>query len=540
VLLLAGSVAAETVRVTAWNLQAATGAALGSNQLGAAGALLQRLDSDVLLLQGVRDWQMCAQLAETLKPANYNVLVCSSFRERRTGAPSATQVAILAKSKAYFSWAESWQSSTTASGGFAFVALQVAGQRVGWFSLQAGGSSGEARLGRECLDQLQAQVGTVKHWVTNQVGTWVIGGAFRPEGLGNSQGRLLELLQRADFVNALADSSPGSAAEVAPGRAGEPEEHILIQPKAFASRPQVLAAEGFAYRPVTCELELDPAVAAAARARQLAESEQRAAQAAKTQAARLVEGSLPGTAQANGSTTVLPVPPKPGATSTRLGSMMPWWLPLLVGGLLGLSGLVWAVAARTTPKRERQPFLISYPAQADPAAGASYTIVIAPRSATGPASQDTTAPSGAAAIINLGPPGETKTRVAGWLSALPGEAEGQANALLRQGLIQNVSHWLKATLVRKLLLDRTRQLQVQQAATDKARNVDQRLARLELQVQLKSQSYEQRIEELTTELLAAKEENRELIRAQILRLKSEMEAARARVGAQHDPKHHLP
>jgi hypothetical protein len=91
---------------------------------------------------------------------------------------------------------------------------------------------------------------------------------------------------------------------------------------------------------------------------------------------------------------------------------------------------------------------------------------------------------------------------------------------------------LKQKLLRKLITDRAELLEAQHAATAKALSVEERLARVERQIQQQNEGYQQRIEALTHELLAAKEENRELIRAQIRQVKAEMEAARARLLAQ--------
>src|SRR5262249_24875504 len=81
---------AETIRVATWNLDPVTvDAARATNQdvIHSAALILQPLDADILLVQGVRDWQLCAALAKALKPANYNVVVCSSLRESPAGAP---------------------------------------------------------------------------------------------------------------------------------------------------------------------------------------------------------------------------------------------------------------------------------------------------------------------------------------------------------------------------------------------------------------------------------------------------------------------
>jgi hypothetical protein len=77
-------------------------------------------------------------------------------------------------------------------------------------------------------------------------------------------------------------------------------------------------------------------------------------------------------------------------------------------------------------------------------------------------------------------------------------------------------------------------LEIQQAAARQALALEERLCRLEQQFQRQIAGYQARIEELTRELIAAQEENRELIRARIVQVKAEMAAARARLMAQPD------
>jgi hypothetical protein len=101
--------------------------------------------------------------------------------------------------------------------------------------------------------------------------------------------------------------------------------------------------------------------------------------------------------------------------------------------------------------------------------------------------------------------------------------------LLPQSLLAHLAEWLKQTFVQKLLRDREHLRAVQQAATLKVLSVDERLARLEGKIQKETASYERQIEQLSRELLTAREENLELIRTQIKLLNSQMEAARARV-----------
>ena len=103
---------------------------------------------------------------------------------------------------------------------------------------------------------------------------------------------------------------------------------------------------------------------------------------------------------------------------------------------------------------------------------------------------------------------------------------------LRQGLIKELSGWLKQKFVRKLVTDRSHLIEAQQIATRMANTLDDRLARIEAQIRQQNQTYVSRIEELNKELAAAREENRELIRERIAQVKAEMEAARSRVLAE--------
>ncbi len=107
------------------------------------------------------------------------------------------------------------------------------------------------------------------------------------------------------------------------------------------------------------------------------------------------------------------------------------------------------------------------------------------------------------------------------------------NAELDQsGLMAHLSLWLKQKLVKKLISDRAELIRTQQAAALQVKHVDERLARIERQLQDQTGAYEQRIAELTRELLAAKEENRALIQARIDQVRAEMQAARARALAE--------
>jgi hypothetical protein len=105
---------------------------------------------------------------------------------------------------------------------------------------------------------------------------------------------------------------------------------------------------------------------------------------------------------------------------------------------------------------------------------------------------------------------------------------------VRAGVIANLSRWLKQNLVRRLVSDREQLLATQQAAALKVLAVDERLARIEQHIEQRNQDYERRIDDLLKALITAEAENREMIRAQITFLKSEMDKARLKAQQQSE------
>jgi hypothetical protein len=207
----------------------------------------------------------------------------------------------------------------------------------------------------------------------------------------------------------------------------------------------------------------------------------------------------------------------------------PWVIVGLVsGGMLLL--LAWIITRRPGRAKPRRPKLLA-PAQGSGAGtAASFTLVMGAQPVTGAARPAARAMSAPQPLIQLEAPGVTHTeaemlRVRAQAAA---DQTAHANAAIRRGIAAHLSRWLKQKLLRKLVADRAELLQAQQAAAVKALTMEDRLARVERQVQQQNQGYQRRIEELTRDLLVAKEENRELIRAQIRQVQAEMEAARAR------------
>jgi hypothetical protein len=571
--ILSPSCLAETLRVTTWNLESAsvagrTNAAAGTNQTGlpqaaaaikkqnpepatvagrtnAAGsaiqprirqaaAALKKLNPDVILLQAVRDWQMCDQLAEALKPAEYKVLICSSFQDPRTGKARRQQVAILAKRKAYFSWSEAWRARGKAvlPGGLAFAALQIGKQRIGFFSVQAGTLPGKAagpgqsaanlRAQAASVAQVLEQVGAVTNWVANRAQVLVVGGTFDPGPQDElaAQDKPLRLLEEAGFGDAFLEV-PAAERITRPGKGGQPDatvDYIFTQPAGCATNPRIPSTPAFAHRPATCDVELDPkAIAAQASAALPAREAPRSSPASEVKA------------EARPSEVAQTAPPRQLAQP----AIAP---PAALAGIGTLAALAWALGRRGRALPPRTPALLADGGEDGGFVPSSYTVVVGTQSATEPAPGGPRSTPAPRPLIHIETAGATQTQAEVLRQrALAAEQRAErATAVIRGGLIPHLRHWLKQKLVRKLIADRAQLLGTQQAATLKALAVEERLARIEQQIQQQNSAYQERIEALTRELLTAREENRELIRARIAQVKAEMEAARVRLIAQSD------
>jgi hypothetical protein len=196
------SVSAQTIRVTtydfgnAWRSEA-------TNSIEQPATQLKKLAPDVILLRGVRGWKMCSQLADALKPAEYSVAICSSFRDANGSNAAPRQVAILSRTGAYFSWSEPWNSTTNAvsMGGLAFAAIQVEGHRFGFSVAEMPSTHGP--VSEFTTKQWLETLGSFRNWANNKVEGFVAG-VFGAVATNGEAGRLM---RAAGFVDAFAWST---------------------------------------------------------------------------------------------------------------------------------------------------------------------------------------------------------------------------------------------------------------------------------------------------------------------------------------------
>jgi len=89
------------IRITTWNLEwfpngspKRIPAEEQAKRIAAAADVLRPLNSDILFLQEVQDYDACARLAEAIRPHTYQVAICSAFKG------GEQQVAILCREPA--------------------------------------------------------------------------------------------------------------------------------------------------------------------------------------------------------------------------------------------------------------------------------------------------------------------------------------------------------------------------------------------------------------------------------------------------------
>jgi endonuclease/exonuclease/phosphatase family metal-dependent hydrolase len=144
VLLISGYSGAQTVRCTTWNLEwfpngsAHEASTQQQNQrIKEAADVLRPINPDIVLLQEVRDYDVCARLGEAIAPGIYHVATCSAFREPFQSGLGKQQVAILSKYQAQAAWAEPWKSMNGVDPprGFAFAWFKIGDEDIGAYSV---------------------------------------------------------------------------------------------------------------------------------------------------------------------------------------------------------------------------------------------------------------------------------------------------------------------------------------------------------------------------------------------------------------------
>jgi endonuclease/exonuclease/phosphatase family metal-dependent hydrolase len=161
-----------------------------SKRILSAAETLRTINADIMILQEIRDNQACEDLVEALKHLEYNICVCTKFKEGFGGLVGLQQIAIISKIPATASWAENWNTISISDPprGFAFASFRVGTNDIGVYGvhLKSNLVRGDVERGRQ-LNILKRELAAEKVMrhikespfnKTNQLEVVVVGGDF--------------------------------------------------------------------------------------------------------------------------------------------------------------------------------------------------------------------------------------------------------------------------------------------------------------------------------------------------------------------------
>lgn len=267
---------ASPIRVTTWNLEWFPNGstkeippAEQARRIEAAAAVLRPLNSDIILLQEVRDYEVCVRLADAIRPRTYHVAICSAFKEPFNAGPGKQQVAILGKEPAQAAWAESWKSmeGVDPPRGFAFAWFRINGSDVGVYSLHLKSNlimrgdkqvetARNIRKREVAVSQILDHSRTVIATSMPAVKSVIVGGDFNTN-LDQAEFREEKTLLKfaeAGFRSAL-EGAPLLQRITHPGSGRYPDATFdyLFASNMTSARPQITPSEASDHYPVTCD-----------------------------------------------------------------------------------------------------------------------------------------------------------------------------------------------------------------------------------------------------------------------------------------------
>jgi endonuclease/exonuclease/phosphatase family metal-dependent hydrolase len=267
---------AGAIRVTTWNLEwfpngspKELPAAQQRKRIVAAADVLRPLNPDVILLQEVRDYEVCAWLAEAIAPRTYHVAICSAFREPYAQGLGKQQVAILAKEPAQAAWSETWKSmeGVDPPRGFAFAWFRIGGRDVGVYALhlksnlimksdKAAEAAKNIRKREVAIDQLLNHIRDVIAPSMPLVKSIIVGGDFNTnlDQPDFAQEKTLGKLTSAGFRSAT-EGRPLLQRVTHPGKGPYPDATFdyLFASNLVLQNTQITASKASDHYPVTCD-----------------------------------------------------------------------------------------------------------------------------------------------------------------------------------------------------------------------------------------------------------------------------------------------
>jgi endonuclease/exonuclease/phosphatase family metal-dependent hydrolase len=266
------------IRITTWNVEwFPNGYAhdatpeVQAQRIAAAADVIRLINPDIVLLQEVRDYDVCARLGEAIAPGTYHVAICSAFKEPFQRGLGKQQVAILSKYQAQAAWAEPWKSMNGVDPprGFAFAWFKIGDEDIGVYSVHlksnliTHGKRAETARNiqkREvAIAQLHAHIHDVVGTTMPSIKRLVIGGDFNTnhDQAMLAAERTLDSLAVAGYQNGF-EGLPLPERITHPGTHGFPDAtfDFIFAKGLRALRPTITATGASDHWPVTCNFRL--------------------------------------------------------------------------------------------------------------------------------------------------------------------------------------------------------------------------------------------------------------------------------------------
>lgn len=493
-------------------------APLGRDAVPGLAEEIRAENPDVVLIQGARSWGVCSALTEALTPEPYVLLTCSGFGAATSGRLSR-EVAVIARQKGFYAWTERIGTNFPAVG-FAVTVVRSGAQTLALFSAQFG----RATQAVEVAESIVRHVELLRAWEKNKPTAFLV----------MSSGRTPNLRTQKEVRDVFSNTGLEKPLSAPPDRFvfAYPSETVAWLDSETTNRSLLT---------VTFKPAKTPEAAKLVESGRNLDRKPVVVEPVSSVVSNQLPSAAPETPRSTNGASRAAVPSAPAIADRdqtvareareavvgrdQSGRVLPLaWLAL--AGLTASVAACWLWLSRRGASRKafRRPVLISERSELD----SMQYVVVAPASATG--SGDSPPPSRfKARVISQHGQETIRTQSASALEPARLEPLGDADQT-RKGLVE----WLKAEFVRRIVRDRLELMDSQSAAVSQANEGALRLARIEERIRVQNESFARRIADLETELGAAREENREMIRLRIWQIKADMEAARARLLSQSD------
>ena len=243
-----------------------------SKRISLVAETLRQLNSDIIIVQEIRDRKACEDLVEELKPNTYTISVCTQFKEGFGGAVGLQQVAILSKIPATASWAENWNTVSISDPprGFAFASYRIGTNDIGVYGihLKSNLTRGDIDRGRQlnilkrelAAEKIMRHINESPFNKTNQLEVVIVGGDFNTTLDQNefASERTLTIFRDNQFESGY-ESLDLKQRTTIPGKGKYPDatfDYLFVRPKSISSKPTITPVSVSDHYPVVKRINL--------------------------------------------------------------------------------------------------------------------------------------------------------------------------------------------------------------------------------------------------------------------------------------------